>query len=179
MSLELNNCPEQWANNCANYEMSCCECTAAHETNEGFYYRPIEKHLPKNKHPEHLRQKASLKQERRNQKKAAKPKTNYTRQGLSTELKTLSKLSATPTKASGRLMGDGDGYIETSYGKYYIEHKTRIAQRNELGPISAEWVKAKAQGCSIFITTSEHYGSIVTLSLETFKQLINYVQEPE
>lgn len=178
MPLELNNCPEVWALNCLNYEVMCHECSACDPTNETLYYRNISKSFPLSKHPEYLVYKSAARDARRKEnkekKEANKQYSKNSKQGRKTELKTLAQLGATPTKASGKLLGDGDGFIETPYGKYYIEHKTRIAPRNELGPTSAEWVKGKAQGCQIFITTSEHYGAVVTLPLEIFKQLINY-----
>ena len=87
-----------------------------------------------------------------------------------------------PTAASGRLNGDGDGKLSTPYGDYSVEHKTRITPINELGPTKLEWLKGSKQGCQIFITTSKSYGSVVTLPLDLFKQLIGDngpVQKPE
>lgn len=135
----------------------CHLCTAG-TGRERFYYKALANQPP---HP-YLAQTAS----------ASKQAASNRREGLRTERKVLGSIDNTRfTANSGARHGDGDAITYVPEMRLHTEHKTRIANRNRLGPTTQEWDKAQARGIDVFITTSDQ-GSIVTMTLETYQQLI-------
>lgn len=170
-------CPEPFRLNCASYEVKCAECGGC--TGEGnLEYIPLDRSLPKKNHPYLLHQKKVKKDAARKKKldNKANPtfraKSKQVKDALRSEKKLLKSMGAKATVGSGRVFGDSDGYIETTNGKYYIEIKKRFNGKNILAPTKEEYLKGIDQGASIFIIESEELGSIVSLKLETFKEIL-------
>lgn len=200
MSEDYFRCPEEFQKNCIFFEVKCRECSAFSEENTDFFYKPIRTNGTKSlggldselldlsfkNHPymkEKLVEKKKKKEEIRKEKTLAKKEESFqkkrkvVRAGYKTEKKVLNKLSAKSTLASGRINHDADGVLEVITDlKIGIEHKTRLNGRHTLGPTSEEWETAKNQGAKVFIVTSKEKGSIVTLELETFNNLIEIIQ---
>jgi hypothetical protein len=75
------------------------------------------------------------------------------------------------TEGSGAIHpSDLDGWIKIGDNEYKIEHKTRIANRNVLGPTTQEWETMKKGGGSIFLTTHGDR-TVVTIDIETYKEI--------
>jgi len=174
-----NNCPEEFKLNCKNQDIKCSRCSAESESTI-LHYTPIleDKDLTIQKHPAFILAKKEKQQSQLEAKKEKQSTSTFKRaqknvkQGNSIEKKVLKKISASFTTGSGRVFGDGDGYITLENGnRIYIEHKARLAGRNTLGPTKAEWEKAQQQNAEIFIVTNED-NSIVTMSLETLKEIL-------
>jgi hypothetical protein len=172
-------CPESFRLNCASYEVSCSECGGC--TGGGnLDYLPIVRteELAKRKHPYLLHSKQAKKDAARKVKSDNKAnstfraKSKQVKDALKVEKKNITQLGGKLTVGSGRINSDSDGFLETSNGKYYIEHKKRFNNKNILAPTKEEYIKGINQGASIFIINSSEMGSMVCLSLKTFKELL-------
>ncbi len=172
-------CSFSFAENCQLKDIQCkvCKCF---DPDQPLLYKPIAKQdaLAYKKHPVYIEeqqlQKHKLAEAKRERQASASFKNaqNNNRQGRRIEEQVLKKLKATSTVASGAVYGDADGYILIAGHRYYIEHKARLNNKNTLGPRLPEWQKAREQGASIFMVTSQEQGTLVTMSQATFNELI-------
>jgi hypothetical protein len=91
--------------------------------------------------------------------------------GRKMEKKVITSMGGILTEASGSVHpGDLDGWITIKDTKYKIEHKTRIVNRNTMGPTPAEWGTMEANGGTLFLTTHEGR-TVVTMDIDTFREL--------
>jgi hypothetical protein len=180
INIDYPFCPESFRLNCASYEVKCFECGGC--TGEGSLdYLPIVRteELATKKHPYLLHKKKAKKDAARKVKSDNKAnptfraKSKQVKDALKVEKGLLKSIKAKATIGSGRINSDGDGFIETTNGKYYIEVKKRFNGKNTLAPTKAEYDKGCNQGASIFIIESEEMGAIVCLSLNAFKSLLD------
>ena len=152
-------CPLEWQQACRNLDIACHKCRA--EIGEGeLAYLPLAGSPSIKSHPAYEKPPPP----RRKQSNTA------SKIGRVTEKRVLRNLGARATVASGAIFGDGDGSIVIDGETWRIEHKTRVARRNTLGPTEDEWATAQAQGCRLFITTHGDR-SVVTMDIEDFKSL--------
>lgn len=169
------SCPQEFKDNCWYSESYCYRCAAVDCGNK-LEYKPIEGgDLSFKNHPYFIENKKQSAEHKRSERIAQRSTAEFkvastnSRSGRNVERKVARELGATMTAGSGAVFGNGDFYI----GDYYVEHKLRINNKNVLGPRQDEWDKARGQGCSIFMTTSDKAGTIVTMSKETFMELIS------
>ena len=165
--INLKNCPEDFAYNCACYDTQCHNCLANGEGSK-LYYQPISGNpsYSYKKHPAYLKPVKKVEVKVRDDKAAF-----YNRKGRQIEKKVIKSMGASSTMMSGATNGDGDGTIVIGGFKHRISHKFRFSIRNCLGPTSSEWEEGIRQGIDIWVTSSEVRGSVVTMSMETFNQL--------
>lgn len=171
-------CPESFRFNCASYEINCYKCGACSGSlTEELEYKPIERdeHLKIKNHPFLIKKKKNSKEITRQEKltkksSVNKEKSNQVKNALKNEKKVVKSLGGKLTIGSGRILGDGDGFIETTNGKFYIEVKTRYSENSSMFPTSSEYKKALEQGVKIFIVESAK-GNTVTMSKESFMEL--------
>ena len=135
-SLELDNCPEEYALNCKGYEIKCHDCKA-NSTGKYLQYSPIDKSITT--HPASIKQKA---------------KTNYSRRGKHLEKQFINKkdeLSA--NYASGSIGGDGDATMDIPlYGPVRVEIKSRFKKYNSrYVPTLQEIREGKKDGVKVWI----------------------------
>ena len=166
-------CPLEWQQACRNLDIACHKCRA--EIGEGeLAYLPlagspsIKSHPAYKKPPPPPRKQLSTASQQINT--ASQQINTASKIGRATERRVLRNLGARATVASGAIFGDGDGSIVIDGETWRIEHKTRVARRNTLGPTEDEWATAQAQGCRLFITTHNNR-SVVTMDIEDFKSL--------
>ena len=140
--ISLRNCPDDFANNCANYEIQCHNCLA-NCSGVRLQYQPIGSHpnYGYRKHPAYAKP-IKEKVERVRDEKAA----FYNRKGRQIEKKVIKEMGAKSTMMSGATNGDGDGTILIGGFKHRISHKFRFSMRNCLGPTSSEWEEGIKQG---------------------------------
>lgn len=146
-------CKEPYLSNCAYRDTHCESCKGS--TGKGrLFYRAIATGIGLDRHPM--------------EKQVDKVARQYARKGRQIERQVVEAMGATPTYNSGATNGDEDGWLEHGGVRYQISHKYRFTKgRNELGPTGAEWNKD-----IIHVTTSERYGSVVTLHMDLFRELI-------
>jgi hypothetical protein len=167
-------CPLKWQQACRNLDIACHKCRA--EIGEGeLAYLPlagspsIKSHPAYEKPPPPPRKQSNTASQQSN---TASQQTNTASKiGRATERRVLRNLGARTTVASGAIFGDGDGSIVIDGETWRIEHKTRVARRNTLGPTEDEWATAQAQGCRLFITTHNNR-SVVTMDITDLKSLV-------
>lgn len=173
-------CPESFRFNCAVYETKCHSCGGCSgDFKELLEYTPIDRdtELRFNKHPFYIKKKKdtkdNLKTERDIKKSTQvfKDKSKQVKTALRTEKKDLKKLGAKLTVGSGRINHDADGSILIGEIEYHIEYKMRFNGKNILGPTKEEYLKGLSQGAKMFIINSEEIGNIITMDLNTFKEL--------
>jgi hypothetical protein len=159
-------CPLEWQQACRNLDIACHRCRA--EIGEGeLAYLPLAGSPSIKSHPAYEKPPPPP----RKQSNTASQQINAASKiGRVTERRVLRNLGARATVASGAIFGDGDGSIVIDGETWRIEHKTRVARRNTLGPTEDEWATAQAQGCRLFITTHGDR-SVVTMDIEDFKSL--------
>jgi hypothetical protein len=159
-------CPLEWQQACRNLDIACHKCRA--EIGEGeLAYLPLAGSPSIKSHPAYEKPPPPP----RKQLSTASQHTNTASKiGRATERRVLRDLGARATVASGAIFGDGDGSLVIDGETWRIEHKTRVARRNTLGPTEDEWATAQAQGCRLFITTHNNR-SVVTMDIEDFKSL--------
>lgn len=190
MSEDYWKCPVSFQENCFFHKVRCSECAAYSEDNGSeLLYKPTSSKVPGLSFKDHpyiafkIQARKKQKEQARREKTQAKKsqefqkKRQVVRAGLKTEKKVLNKISAKSTLASGRINGDADGVKEIIKDlKLGIEHKTRFNGQHLLGPTLKEWETAQNQGAKVFIVTSKEEGSIVTMSIDTFNQLIEIIE---
>jgi hypothetical protein len=138
-------CQPEYYTWCRNQDIFCHKCLCLS------YYRPLPggPHIPKDK---------------------TSAKNN--RIGHRTERAVIQSIGGAITEGSGAIHpSDLDGWIKIGDNEYKIEHKTRIANRNVLGPTTQEWETMKKGGGSIFLTTHGDR-TVVTIDIETFKEML-------
>jgi hypothetical protein len=165
----MEGCPPDFASNCALGVIGCPKCSA-NGKGDRLLYQPISPDLPLKSHPTYAKPVKETKV------KDAKARA-YNRKGRSIEKKIMKELGAKSTYMSGATNHDGDGHITIKGFKYRIGHKNRFNNRNTLGPTSSEMKQDKAMGITIWVTSSEKDGSIVTMSKELFEELLGYINE--
>jgi hypothetical protein len=159
-------CPLEWQQACRNLDIACHKCRA--EIGEGeLAYLPLAGSPSIKSHPAY--EKPPL-PPRKQTNTASQQNNTASKIGRATERRVLRNLGARATVASGAIFGDGDGSLVIDGETWRIEHKTRVARRNTLGPTEDEWATAQAQGCRLFITTHNNR-SVVTMDIEDFKSL--------
>ena len=159
-------CPLEWQQACRNLDIACHRCRA--EIGEGeLAYLPLAGSPSIKSHPAY---KKPPPPSRKRLSAASQQINTASKIGRVTEKRVLRNLGARATVASGAIFGDGDGSIVIDGETWRIEHKTRVARRNTLGPTEDEWATAQAQGCRLFITTHNNR-SVVTMDIEDFKSL--------
>ncbi len=176
----MYTCPEDFKLFCKNFEIKCHKCLANDKASDKLYYEPIKSNssLSFTSHPaykqlryETIKEKQNKLKEKKKSKEYKNSKAVYNK-SIKLENQANKQLGAKNTLGSGRVFSDGDGILKLDRD-YYIEHKARLNNRNTLGPTRLEWEKAKAQSIELFIVTSSTEGSIVTMKLETLKELLN------
>jgi hypothetical protein len=159
-------CPLEWQQACRNLDIACHRCRA--EIGEGeLAYLPLAGSPSIKSHPAYEKPPPPP---RKQSNTASQQNNTASKIGRVTERRVLRNLGARATVASGAIFGDGDGSIVIDGETWRIEHKTRVARRNTLGPTEDEWATAQAQGCRLFITTHGDR-SVVTMDIEDFKSL--------
>jgi hypothetical protein len=159
-------CPLEWQQACRNLDIACHRCRA--EIGEGeLAYLPLAGSPSIKSHPAYEKPPPPP---RKQTNTASQQNNTASKIGRVTERRVLRNLGARATVASGAIFGDGDGSIVIDGETWRIEHKTRVARRNTLGPTEDEWATAQAQGCRLFITTHGDR-SVVTMDIEDFKSL--------
>jgi hypothetical protein len=152
-------CPLEWQQACRNLDIACHKCRAMIGEGE-LAYLPLAGSPSIKSHPVYEKPPPPPRKQTNTASKI----------GRVTERRVLRDLGARATVASGAIFGDGDGSIVIDGETWRIEHKTRVARRNTLGPTEDEWATAQAQGCRLFITTHNNR-SVVTMDIKDFKSL--------
>lgn len=173
-------CPDDYAFNCKNYEVQCLSCKAVNTEGERLFYSPVIIGAGLDQHPyireakgERSRLNAEQKEERNTE--VAKRARYYNRKGKEIERKVIKSIrGAKLTFNSGATNNDSDGYIWIEDTKYVLSHKMRFSTKNLLGPTSAEW-NDRGEGTDIWLTTSETYGTVVTMKQETLDELLDVI----
>lgn len=176
-------CPEPYYSNCALCMVGCSSCKASCPSIElPFRYKPINPILSRKKHPciDHID-----KEKKERNKQIKLEKADDIRRGRSSrnsgarnEKRMASKLNAEFTELSGAKYGDGDLIVTAGPLSFHMECKYRGNGKNESGPTKKELEKAITHGVTSFCTTSPTYPKgIITLSFDTFNELLNLVRE--
>ena len=174
-------CPNNFRENCALFEVFCHECAANDPDKTTLKYRPLTPSLP---HPYISYKKKIVGEEKRAERLLKKSTQTFktasknSREGRKQEYKVLKSIEGVKrTNRSGAAFQDGDGFVKIGETTFNIEHKTRLNSRHVLGPTKEEWEVGHKQGIDIFITTSKDVGSVVTMPLETYKQLTYFLKD--
>lgn len=169
-------CPSDFKINCKHYKKICNQCKGKSLDNLKLCYAPI-----KNIGVHPLR--TQIKKEKSDQRKEKRVLSKQTvivqnnKRGRKKELEVFKQLnksqSITPkyTANSGAMFQDGDLSIDIKGVNYNAEVKSRTS-KNLLGPTKKEWDKAKKQQVDLFICKSDEYGSVITMDLNTFLQIL-------
>ena len=166
----MDTCPERFRLNCIRYEIECDECGADKgDLSKPLLYKPIGEGLKSKEHPF---KKLKVEEAKRVKKSVNAEKSRIVKRALKDERDRIKSIGGRGTIGSGRVYGDGDGYIEIGGERYYIEYKKRFNGKNLMGPTREEVSKGMQQGVSIYIIDSEEMGGIVSMSLDTFKRMI-------
>ena len=179
---EIGLCFSEFKNNCINYEIKCHTCRAAHfyKTNLSLEYKPIQELNEIHPCLKAIKDEKKIAKElsKKEKKKSAaykRGKKNYN-EGMKIERKVLK--DQTLTAGSGRFNGNADAFQQiTPSWKIYTEHKARLAGKGITGPSKAEWLKAQSQGADIFMVTSKELGTLVTMTKETYDNLLAEIKK--
>ena len=185
MSDQLENCPDEFFNNCKNATVRCSYCSAFNSDQKTLLYEPVDYSVT-GEHPYKLEHVT-----KNNQKKGRKLKNREISRRVKAAFDAESEFCiylqnyvdpdstrpdfiARTTLASGSIAGDGD--IQILDGLLQADHKNRSSKSKTFSLSGAEYQKGINQGtnCWVIKRNAEDLDSqqIVMMTPEAFASLI-------